>query len=72
MSNDNVFAIKKPEPFIDDQISKIIHQGSGKLLAQSLETEIELFINQYVELKDKAGRRRVVRNGYQSERKIQS
>ena len=46
MRNDNVFEIKKPEPFVDDQITQIIRQGARKLLAQALEVEIELFINQ--------------------------
>ena len=46
MSKDNVIDLKKPEPFIDDQITTIIRQGARKLLAQALEAEIELFTNQ--------------------------
>ncbi len=72
MSNDNVFAIKKPEPFVDGQITQIIRQEDRKLLAQALETEIEFFINQYAELKDESGRQRIVKNGYRPEREIQS
>ena len=72
MSNDNVFEIKKPEAFVDDPISRIIRQGARKLLAQALETEIELFIDQYAELKDECGKQRIVKNGYRPERKIQS
>jgi predicted transcriptional regulator len=34
--------------------------------------EIELFISQYVDLKDEIGRQRIVRNGYLPEREIQS
>jgi hypothetical protein len=37
MNQDNVIELKKPEPFIDDQISAIIRQGARKLLAQALE-----------------------------------
>jgi hypothetical protein len=37
-----------------------------------LETEIELIISQYTELKDEIGRRRIVRNGYLTKREIQS
>ena len=48
MRNDNVFEIKKPEAFVDDQITQIIRQGARKLLAQALEVEIELFINQCI------------------------
>ena len=72
MSKDNVIDLKKPEPFINDQITAIIRQGARTLLAQALEVEIELFINQYADLKDELGRRRIVRNGHLPEREIQS
>lgn len=72
MNQDNVIDLKKPEPFINDQITAIIRQGARKLLAQALEAEIEFFINQYADLKDEFGRQRIVRNGYLPEREIQS
>ena len=71
MSKDNVIDLKKPEPFIDDQITAIIRKGARKLLAQALEAEIELFINQYADLKDEVGRQRIVRNGHLPEREIE-
>jgi len=71
MNKDNVIDLKKPEPFIDDQITTIIRQGARKLLAQALETEIELFTNQYADLKDEIGRQRIVRNGYRPQRDAQ-
>jgi transposase-like protein len=42
------------------------------LLAQALEVEIDLFISQFAEMRDTQGRQRFVRNGYHSERQIQS
>ena len=72
MNQDNVIDLKKPEPFIDDQITTIIRQGARKLLAQALEAEIELFIAQYADLTDEMGRHRIVRNGYLPQRDIQS
>ena len=72
MNQDNVIDLKKPEPFIDDQITAIIRQGAHKLLAQALEAEIEFFINQYADLTDELGRQRIVRNGYRPQREIQS
>jgi putative transposase len=72
MNQDNVIDLKKPEPFVDDPITAIIRQGARKLLAQALEVEIELFTNQYADLKDELGRQRIVRNGYLPEREIQS
>ena len=50
MSKDNVIDLKKPETFVDDPITDILRQGARKLLAQALETEIEIFLNNYKEL----------------------
>lgn len=72
MNNDNLFELKKPEPFVDDPITEILRQGARKLLAQALDTEIEIFLNQYAELKDELGRQRIVRNGHLPEREIQT
>nr|CBX28913.1 hypothetical protein N47_B20590 [uncultured Desulfobacterium sp.] len=72
MNNDNVIIIKKPESFIDDPITEILRNGARKILAQVLEAEIELFVNQYKELTDEFGRQRIVRNGHLPEREIQT
>lgn len=72
MSKDNVIAIKKPDPFVDDPISEILRQGARSLILQALEIEIELFLNQYRELRDQMGLQRIVRNGYLPERRIQT
>ena len=72
MTNDNVISSKKPETFVDDPITEILRNGARKLLAQALETEIELFISQYKHLADEFGRQRIVRNGHLPEREIQT
>ncbi len=72
MPQDNVIDIKKPESVINDPITTVLRNGARRLLAQALEAEIEVFINQYTDLKDELGRRRIVRNGFMPERKIQS
>jgi transposase-like protein len=72
MSNDNVIELKKPDTFVDDPITDILRQGARKLLAQALETEIEIFISQYKDLTDQIGRQRIVRNGHLPEREIQT
>ncbi len=72
MSKDNVINLKKPEAFVDDPITDILRQGARKLLAQALETEIEIFLNNYKELTDESGHQRIVRNGYLPERNIQT
>ena len=72
MSKDNVIDLKKPEAFVDDPITDILRQGARKLLAQALETEIEIFLYNYKELTDESGHQRIVRNGYLPERNIQT
>ncbi len=72
MTQDNVIDLKKPESVINDPITTVLRNGARRLLAQALEAEIEVFINQYTDLKDEQGRRRIVRNGFMPDRKIQS
>jgi len=72
MGNNSVTELKKPDSFIDDPITDILRQGARKLLSQALEAEVEFFLSQYGDLKDDAGRQRMVRNGYLPEREIQS
>ena len=72
MPKDNVIELKKPESFVDDPITDILRSGARKLLAEALETEIEIFLSQYADLKDDQGRKRITRNGHLPERKIQT
>jgi putative transposase len=72
MKHDSVVELKKKEPFIEDPITDILRKGARQLLAQALEVEIDLFISQFAEMRDTQGRQRIVRNGYHSERQIQS
>jgi len=72
MKHDSVIELKKKEPFIDDPITDILRKGARQLLAQALESEIDLFISQFAEMRDEQGRQRIVRNGYRPQRDIQS
>jgi transposase-like protein len=72
MKQNSVVELKKKEPFIEDPITDILRKGARQLLAQALEVEIDLFISQFAEMRDTQGRQRIVRNGYHSERQIQS
>lgn len=72
MKNDTVIDIKKPEAFINDPISEVIRHGARRLLTAALEAEVESFLNQYKQMQDKNGHKRVVRNGYLPEREIQT
>jgi len=72
MAKDNVVDFKKPEPFVDDPLTDVLRKGARKLLTEALEAEIEGFLSQYRDLKDRQDRQRVVRNGYLPEREIQT
>ena len=68
MKEDSVVELKMKGPIIDDAITDILRKGARQLLAQALEAEIELFIDQFAEMRDEQGRQRIVRNGYHRQR----
>jgi len=72
MPKDTVIEFEKPEPFVDDPITDILRSGARRLLAEALETEIEIFLSQYSELKDAQGKKRITRNGHLPAREIQT
>ena len=51
MSKDNVITFKKPSEKADDPLMAILREGARQLLAQALETEIQLFKEQYQPLR---------------------
>jgi len=72
MKHDNVIQIEKPETITKDLLTEILQKGSQRLLAIAVETEIEGCIDFYKDLKDDLGRQRIIRNGYNPEREIQT
>ena len=51
-------------------LDEIVYEGARRMLQTALEAEIESFIERHEALKDEAGRRLVVRNGYGRERAV--
>lgn len=72
MKKDTVVELKKPEVIAEDPLTEVLRQGARKLLIHALETEVENFIKTYDHIRDDAGNREVVRNGYGPERTIQT
>ena len=74
MEEDNVVDYRNPGvPLpVADALTEVLRRGAKELLAQAVEAEVALAIEQFAELKDEQGRRRVVRNGYMPERAIQT
>ena len=57
---------------VRDGLTEVLRNGARELLQQAIEAEVAEFISQHRELKDERERQRVVRNGYQPERTIQT
>ena len=72
MKKDTVIGLKKPEVLAEDPLTEVLRRGAKQLLIQALEAEVETFLQAHAQIKDAAGNRQVVRNGYGPERKIQT
>ncbi len=55
-----------------DELTEVIRAGARKLIAQALEAEVTDLLAAFGDQHDANGRARVVRNGYQPEREIQT
>jgi putative transposase len=55
-----------------DVLTELLRSGARRLLAEAVEAEVAAWIDARAHLKDEAGRRQVVRNGYLPEREIQT
>jgi len=65
-----VNASKISVPGAQQSLHEILRQGAQTLLAQAIEAEVAVWIEEHQHLTDAQGRRQVVRNGYLPERKI--
>jgi len=74
VEEDNVVEYRNPGvPLsVADALTEVLRRGAKELLQQAVEVEVAEAIAQFAELKDEQGRRRVVRNGYLPERRIQT
>ena len=73
MYEDTVVSFSHPDRIsIEDPLTQVLRLGARRLLADAVEAEVEAFIAAHADLADEAGRRRVVRHGYQPEREVQT
>jgi putative transposase len=72
MSKDNFIAFQSQESSVSfrDALTELVRNGARQIIAQAVEAELQEFLGQYPDLKDRQGRRAVVRNGYLPERTI--
>jgi putative transposase len=64
--------IAGPMPGTIDVLTDLLRDGARRLLAEAVEAEVLAWIEAHAHLKDEAGRRQVVRNGYLPGRAIQT
>ncbi len=82
MRDDNAVGKKKPGIIeyrnpgialpVADPLTEVLRNGARELLQQAVAAEVAEFIGRHRELKDGQARQRIVRNGYQPEREIQT
>ncbi len=71
MEENKLIALEKPVEDERDALTEVLRQGAWRMLAQTVEAEVAAFVAAHEHVKDEAGRRLVVRNGYLPERTIQ-
>lgn len=74
MSEDKVIQLKNPgSPGpVADVLTEVLREGAQRLLANAIEAEVAVFLEQYSEQKTLPGLSRMVRNGYLPGRAIQT
>ena len=74
MKKDNLVEYRNPGVALPvaDALTEVLRSGARELLQQAVEAEVGEFMARHRELKDEGERQRVVRNGYQPERTIQT
>lgn len=70
MIKSKVVALKTPREISEDPLTELLRTGAKQLIAEAVEAELQVFLTQYAELRNKKGQRQVVRNGYLPEREI--
>jgi len=68
MANDTIVSFANPA--FHDELSDLVREGAQRIIRQAVEAELNAFLEQHAAAQDAAGRRAVVRNGYQPEREV--
>ena len=72
MKKDLIFETKNPSKPFNTVLEETLREGAQKLLQQAIENEVQEFLKAFENLKTENGQRRVIRNGYIPEKKIQT
>ena len=72
MREDSIVELRQPGGYSSDPLTDVLREGARRLLAQAVELEVSSFLDAHGDLKDAAGRRRLVRHGHLPERAVQT
>ena len=72
MNHSILRALPQPEGKPADMLTELLRSGAKELIAQAVEAELAIMLEQHRELRLPDGRQAVVRNGYLPERTIQT
>ncbi len=72
MDESTVNALEKPGEDKKDTLTPLLQEGARRMLAEAIEAEVEAFVASHEHIRDEAGRRLVIRNGYLPKRTIQT
>ena len=70
--NKNTLKIKTnpEENIVNHPLDEIVRKGAQSMLQHALDIEVDLFVERYQYILDDNGNRRIIRNGYNKQRKI--
>ena len=72
MTNSTLRALSQPVEQVTDPLTELLRSGARELIAQAVEAELQLLLEQHTEHRLPDGRKAVVRNGYLPERTVQT
>ena len=70
MSKHSAVAFPPPQAASADPLTEVLRQGARRLLAQTIEAEVETLLACDADERDEQGRQAVVRNGYLPEQEV--
>ena len=72
MAQSTLRALSQPEEQVTDPLTELLRSGARELIAQAVEAELQVLLEQHAEHRLPDGRKAVVRNGYLPERTVQT
>jgi transposase-like protein len=72
MTKSTLRALSQPEEQVTDPLTELLRNGARELIAQAVEAELQVLLEQHAEHRLPDGRKAVVRNGYLPECTVQT